>query len=181
MNTDTDEAKRRAESVAGTAQDKAQNVKDDAKGKALDVKSSAMGEVQGVKEEAKAHVKDVGQNAQRQLKDHASEQATVAGRGLKDVSTQMLQMADGAEQQGVVTELVGALGGQVERIAETLENGGLDDVVDEVKRFARQRPGLFLMGAAVAGFASSRIVKLTDVDPQRLVPDADKDHCLRQR
>jgi len=49
-----------------------------------------------------------------------------------------------------------------ERIASRIEQGGLDEVMDDAKRFARNRPGLFLLSAIGAGFAVGRIIKNSD-------------------
>lgn len=46
-----------------------------------------------------------------------------------------------------------------ERIADQLHEHGPEGFLDEVKEFARRKPGLFLAGAALAGFAVSRTGK----------------------
>jgi hypothetical protein len=48
------------------------------------------------------------------------------------------------------------------RAADKLETGGVDATLADLKRFARRRPGLFLMGAMGAGFAVGRLLKAAD-------------------
>ena len=48
------------------------------------------------------------------------------------------------------------------RAADKLESGGVDVALADLKGFARRRPGLFLMGAVAAGFATGRLLKAAD-------------------
>ena len=43
--------------------------------------------------------------------------------------------------------------------ASRLEDRGIEGVVDDVARFARRRPGVFLLAAAGAGFVVGRFVR----------------------
>jgi len=47
---------------------------------------------------------------------------------------------------------------------------GLEGTVEDLRQFARRRPGLFLMGAAVAGFAVSRLGRGLQVVQQQGSP-----------
>jgi hypothetical protein len=44
-------------------------------------------------------------------------------------------------------------------VAERLESGGLEGALSDLQGFARRRPGVFLLGAAAAGFAVARLVR----------------------
>ena len=48
---------------------------------------------------------------------------------------------------------------QVASFASRLEDRGIEGVVDDVARFARRRPGVFLLAAAGAGFVVGRFVR----------------------
>lgn len=48
---------------------------------------------------------------------------------------------------------------QIQRFAETIEHKDSRQILDEVNRFARERPALFLGAAAAAGFAAARVLK----------------------
>lgn len=159
------EAKERAGVVKDDAKERAANVKDHAADKGREVKDHAAAEARGVAEEARAHIKDVSSTAQGQLKEQAEQQAAKAGSGLSDIGRQIQKMADATDEQGVVPDMMGALGDQVSQFATKLQDGNLDGVLDDVKGFARRRPGMFLLGAAIAGFASSRVARLANLDP----------------
>ena len=47
----------------------------------------------------------------------------------------------------------------IDDMARRLETGGLDGVARDVSRFARRRPGVFLLSCAGAGFALARLVR----------------------
>lgn len=69
---------------------------------------------------------------------------------------------DVARQQG--DEVKDEVAQQAQSVASTVADEtshvgttGFDGMVDDVESFARRRPGAFLAGAAVAGFAASRL------------------------
>ena len=49
--------------------------------------------------------------------------------------------------------------GKWPRSPSRLEDRGIEGVVDDVSRFARRRPGVFLLAAAGAGFVVGRFVR----------------------
>jgi hypothetical protein len=49
--------------------------------------------------------------------------------------------------------------GQIGQLASRIEQGGLDGLLNDVSRFARRRPGVFLAAAAGAGFLIGRLVR----------------------
>jgi hypothetical protein len=69
------------------------------------------------------------------------------------------------EQTGLAGPRAGAADGG-RRAAGYLDERGLDGAIEELQRFARRRPGVFLAGAALAGFAAGRIAKAV-VGPSR--------------
>jgi len=46
-----------------------------------------------------------------------------------------------------------------------VQNRGMEGLVDDLQRFARRRPGVFLFATAVAGFAAGRAVRMRDTEP----------------
>ena len=49
-------------------------------------------------------------------------------------------------------------------ISRRLGDGGLDRTLEDARRLARNRPGLFLAGAALAGFVVARVARAADTD-----------------
>lgn len=147
------------------------DVKDHALGEVDDLRVEVGDELREVAGEARQHVGDIASTAAQELKAQADQQATRAGAGLEGIARQLSAMARSSDEQGVVPDLVASLGTQVEDLATRMQDGSFDEVVDDVRRFARRRPGLFLLAAAGAGFAASRVLRLTDISPSELTGD----------
>ena len=113
-----------------------------------------------VKRQATEQARQFVGQAQDQLREQAESQAQRASSGLKDLSTQLRGLAEGKPAVGGVAQNgVRQLAEKVEAIAQRMDERGVDGTVDDLRRFARQRPGAFLLGAAVAGFAVVRLGK----------------------
>jgi ElaB/YqjD/DUF883 family membrane-anchored ribosome-binding protein len=57
------------------------------------------------------------------------------------------------------TRLVEQAGDGLRRIADSVRNKNLDEVVRDAESFARRQPALFIGAAAVAGFLAVRFLK----------------------
>ena len=76
------------------------------------------------------------------------------------MSQQLVALADGRpESAGPLAGYLYDAEDQVRRLASRLEQGGPQGVIDDVTRFARRRPGLFLTGAMAAGFLVGRAMR----------------------
>ena len=68
-------------------------------------------------------------------------------------------MAANGGQSGVATEFARQAADRMHGAASWLEQREPGDLLDEVRNFARRRPGAFLIGAAVAGLAAGRLTR----------------------
>jgi hypothetical protein len=141
--------------------DRAAEVASSAKDQAATVAHTAMDEVQSVGAEAAQEAKDLLADASEQLKAQAAEQSDRVAAMLGDVGSQLRTMAD-AGDAGVARDLVQRVAGEAEQLADRLGQGGLDRTLDEARRLARNRPGMFLLGAAAAGFFAARLARTAD-------------------
>lgn len=133
-----EDAKRQAGAVAGTAQDRAS----------------------GVADEAMGHARDLAGDAKQQLHDQARQQTDALGGALNTFGGRVHALAEGnAEEAGPVGDYAQRLAGQVEQIAGRVDELGFDGMVNEVQDYARRKPGAFLLGAAAAGLAVSRLAR----------------------
>jgi hypothetical protein len=66
-------------------------------------------------------------------------------------------MADAPEQPGVASDLIRQAAERSESVASWLDNRDPGSLLNEVKSFARQRPGTFLLLAAGAGLLAGRL------------------------
>jgi hypothetical protein len=147
----------------GGAADAARTVGTTAKEKATDVASSASGEAKAVAQDAKDQAREVINRSREQLRVQASEQGDRLASTLRDVGDQLRAMSRGeARPDSQVASLTSQLADTVSNAASRIGDGGYQGAIDDVKRFARNRPGMFLLGALGAGFVVGRVVKSVD-------------------
>lgn len=138
-----------AKQAAGAAGDGAKQMASDAADQAKAVAATAKDEVQRFTGQAKD---ELGWRAQEQS-------ARLAG-GLQGFAGQLTALADGRNAEaGALPNYLGDLEGKVRQVAQRLEQGGPQGVLDDVTGFARRKPGVFLVGALGAGFAIGRLVR----------------------
>jgi uncharacterized protein YjbJ (UPF0337 family) len=139
--------------------------KNEAAGLASEAKGSAQ-QVGGVaKEQASKVASEVGQQAKGmlhqvtgELRSQAGTQQQKATTGLQNVSQQLHSMADGADS-GVASNVVREVATRVSSAASWLENREPAELLEDVKRFARRSPGLFIAISAGAGLLAGRLTK----------------------
>lgn len=141
-----DAVKEEAGDVARTAADSAQSVAQTAKTEATNVAS-----------EAKANAKDLLHQARHDLTEQAGAQQQKVADGLRSVSDELHAMARASDQPGVATDLVRQAAERSSSVASWLDARDPGSLLDEVKSFARQRPGTFLLLAAGAGVLAGRL------------------------
>ena len=125
------------------------------------------GEVAGsVGEQANRVASETGRQA-RNLLDEGKEQLSGQARqgqqraadGLRTVANQLQQMSDKSDDKGVASEVARQVADRTNSVASWLENREPGDLLDEVRQFARRKPGVFLLGAALAGVAVGRLTR----------------------
>jgi hypothetical protein len=144
----TQAAKEEASNVAGQAASAAQGVAQTAKEEAAHVAS-----------EAKSSAQDLLNQAKTGLTSQAGTQQQKAAEGIRTISSQLQSMANAPEQQGVASDLIRQAAERSESVASWLENRQPGDLLGEVQRFARNRPGTFLLLAAGAGVLAGRLTR----------------------
>ncbi|QCO96697.1 hypothetical protein FCN77_01880 [Arthrobacter sp. 24S4-2] len=141
-------AKHEAGDVAHQAADSAQHVAETAKAEAANVAG-----------EVKANAKDLMYTAKADLADQAGVQQQKVAQGLHSISGELRTMADASEQPGVATDLIRQAADRSASVASWLEGRDPGSLLNEVKTFARQRPGTFLLLAAGAGILAGRLTR----------------------
>src|SRR4029079_19197388 len=69
-------------------------------------------------------------------------------------------------EDGPVRDYVEEAASKVNQVAQRVQQRGFDGVVQDVERFARRRPGVFLLGAAAAGAVVGRVLRGAKADSQ---------------
>lgn len=154
-----DTAKTEAAAVAGTARDEAANVTQTASQAASEVAGTAKEQVAEVASEAKTQISDLTSQARHQVAEQASTQKDKAATQVRSFADQLQGLARGESTEGPAADIVRSLSAKVQELADKLERTEPQQLLEEVRRYARNKPGTFLFGAALAGFVTGRLAK----------------------
>jgi uncharacterized phage infection (PIP) family protein YhgE len=148
-------------STKDLAVDEAKNVKDTAAQAGGQVASTAADQAKQVAQETQRQAKDLLDQGRAQLKDQAVSQQQKAAQGLSSLAQELRGLADGSSSgaPGPARDLLQQASGMVESFAHRLQNREPAELLDEVRMFARRKPGLFLLGAAAAGVLAGRLTR----------------------
>ncbi|GAB2486088.1 hypothetical protein [Jatrophihabitans fulvus] len=124
-----------------------------------EVASTAADKAQDVAGEAKAQARNVLSEAQTQLQDQAKAQHGNLVSNLRSLADELSSMAGNADQNGIATRWVGEAGNRARSAADWMGDREPGQLVDEVRAFARRRPGTFVLGALAAGIAAGRLTR----------------------
>jgi hypothetical protein len=153
------------------APDQAAEVTRQATDSAQDVAETAKSEAANVAAEVKTNVKELLYQAKSDLTGQAGIQQQKVAEGLRSISTELHSMASSSSGPGVATDLVRQAAEGSSAAAAWLEGRDPGSLLTEVKSFARQRPGTFLMLAAGAGILAGRLSRsLSAGAPESTVP-----------
>jgi hypothetical protein len=144
-------------SKTDTAKEEAANVADQAAGAAQNVAGTAKAEAANVASEVKTNARDLLHQAKSDLTSQAGTQQQKVAAGLRNISGELRSMASASDQPGVASDLVRQAAERSQAVASWLDKRDPGSLLDEVKSFARQRPGAFLLIAAGAGVLAGRL------------------------
>jgi hypothetical protein len=141
------------------AKDEAKNVKDTAVQAGSQVASTATDQAKEVVQETQRQAKDLLDQGRSQLKDQAISQQQKAGQSLTSLAQELRGLADGTSSgaPGPARDLLQQGAGIVEGFAHKLQSREPAELLEDVRSFARRKPGLFLLGAAAAGVLAGRL------------------------
>jgi len=141
-------AKAQVADVAGGAKDAASNVAGTAKEQAGEVVQQTRTQVQQL----------LGQ-ARTELSDQVHTQQKRTASGLRSLGDQLGAMAQGSDRPGPATDVAQQAADKAHQFASWLEARNPQGVLDEVRSFARRKPGVFLVAAVGAGVLSGRLTR----------------------
>lgn len=141
------------------AKQEAADLKDTATAQAKDVLETAKDEAATVLGEAKIQAKDLYAQTQHELKVQAGTQQQRIAAGLGAVSDELGSMAANSNGSGIASDLVQQVSTRLSSASTWLGDRDPSAVLDEVKRFARRRPGTFILAAAVTGIVVGRLTR----------------------
>jgi hypothetical protein len=141
-----DQAKEQASQVGGAAAEQASAVAGTAKEQAGQVVS-----------DARAHAQDLLGQTTSQVGAQADEQTQRLSGNLKTLSEHFGTMADSGEPGSTAHTLVNEASRRTGELSSYLDGHEFGEIVNDVKGFARRRPGAFILGSAVAGLLVGRL------------------------
>ena len=120
---------------------------------------TAKEEASKVTDEARRQVRDLAGQTRDEVASQARQQKDRAVGGLRTLSDELRSMAGGTEQSGMAGDLTQEAARRAGDLAGWLDSREPGELIDEVRTFARQRPGLFLALAAGAGVLAGRLTR----------------------
>jgi hypothetical protein len=137
----------------------ASQVASEATAAAKDVAQTAKTEASNVAAEVKTNARDLLQQAKSDLTSQAGTQQQKVADGIRSISSELRTMADASNQAGVASDLIREAADRSQSVASWLDGRDPASLITEIKSFARQRPGTFLLLAAGAGVLAGRLTK----------------------
>ena len=149
----------KARETKDTAVTEARNVSDTAKQAGSQVASTATDQAKQVAQETQRQAKDLLEQGRTQVKDQVVTQQQKAGQSLSSLAQELRSLANGTSEgaPGPARDLLEQASSSVESFASMLQNREPAQLLDDVRSFARRKPGLFLLGAAAAGVLAGRL------------------------
>lgn len=144
----SDVAKDEAAEVARTAAQRGGQVAGTAGEQASRVVSETADQARNLLAEGKGQLAEQARAGQRK-----------AASGLHALADQLNGMSEKSDGKGVVPEVTRQASERARTVASWLEEREPGDLLDEVRRFARRKPGMFLAGAALAGVVVGRLTR----------------------
>jgi hypothetical protein len=143
------------------AKDEAKNVQQTAVQAGSQVASTATDQAKEVVQETQRQAQDLLHQGRTQIREQAISQQQKAGQSLSSLAQELRGLADGTSSgaPGPARDLLQQGAGMVESFAGKLQNREPAELLDEVRSFARRKPGLFLLGAAAAGVLAGRLTR----------------------
>ena len=124
-----------------------------------DLAATAQDRAKDVVHEGKRQARNLLGEAQSQLREQAGAQHGNLVKNLRSLGDELRSMSERGEQNGVATDLVGQAGERAHGVASWLDERDPGQLLDELRNFARRRPGVFLAGALALGVVAGRLTR----------------------
>jgi len=151
------EVKDHAAEVGGTAQQKAGEVAGTATSRAGDVASTAKEQALDVAAEAQRQARDLVGEFRGQIQQQTQTQRDRLVELLREFEDELQNMVDAGGRSGTASEIVRQVADRLSGVRSYLEGGA--NPMNDVRTFARRRPGTFLLVAAAAGVLAGRATR----------------------
>ncbi len=155
-----------ADSTAGRAADAARETMSEA---ANTAKDAAREQYESTREMLKHGGQEAVEQARSSIYSAAEEQKHRAADAIKGVARSLHEMARNlaSEEQELPARYTDMAAEQIERLAGSLDQRSVGELMGDVETFARRQPMVFIGGAFAAGFLMSRFLKSRDETARR--------------
>jgi hypothetical protein len=148
------------DSTRDVAKEEARSVAQDAVETTKQTAETAKQQAGEVANEAMSLARQLFDQTREQLSSQGTAQQEKAASGLRTLADELTGMASGTSpQEGLATDLARQAAQRIQTAADFIENRQPAELLDEVRSFARRRPGAFLLGAAAIGFLGGRLTR----------------------
>ncbi|HEX5770080.1 MAG TPA: hypothetical protein VFY11_03890 [Nocardioidaceae bacterium] len=156
----TEDKKEQAKQVAGTAADEAKQTAGTARDEAKNVAGTAKDEARNVMAEGRQQAAGLLDEARTQVDDQARTQRDRLVSTLRSFGDDLEKMANGEQTGGgMAQDLARQAADRAREISSRVDGREPAELLDEVRSFARRRPGTFLLGAVAAGVIAGRLTR----------------------
>ncbi|MFE9933646.1 hypothetical protein [Streptomyces sp. NPDC005533] len=145
--------------AAQTVQDKSAEGASLVGDKAAEVGGTAKEQAAKVVGEATAQAHDLVGELRTQLTGQAEAQTQRLAENVRRLSDELRELGENGKPESTMAGVARQIADSGRQVADHVENRGPDGLVTDLQSFARRRPGVFLAGAALAGFAVARASK----------------------
>lgn len=146
-------------STRDVAKEEARGVAQDASQSGKQVAGAAKEQAGEVAGEAKYQARALVEQTRQQISSQGVQQQQRAATGLRSLADELTGMVNGQAGSGLATDMARQASDRVRTAADWLESREPSDILNDVRRFARQRPGAFLAAAAAMGFVGGRMTR----------------------
>ena len=141
-------AKEQAKEAAGSAAEQSKHVAGVAQQEAARVASEASSQLRGLVQQATSEVEE-----------QSREQKARLATNVRTFADDLDSMRSQGQSSGLASQAVQQVAQQTRDLATRLEGREPRELLEDVRRFARRRPGTFLLGALAAGVVAGRLTR----------------------
>jgi hypothetical protein len=150
-----------AEATGKSAQHEGQQLAQSAKDSSTQVAQTVKEEAANVAGEVKSQVRSLAGEARDQVGGRIEQQKSTAVSALRTSADELHSLTSDGGHSRLTSELTRRAAEQAHSIADYLDAKGPSDILDDVRSFARRKPGMFLLAAGLAGVVVGRVVRGT--------------------
>jgi hypothetical protein len=159
MTEPTDGGAERVQRAGQAAKEQASATTGRAGQAAGEVGSTALDQAKAVTGEARRQTEHAVSGLRERVTHEMEDQARRAAGTVRQWADDLAALADNAPGESQARSLVAQAADGGHRAADYLDRHGVAGMTEDLKGFARRRPGAFLAGAALAGLAVGRMGK----------------------